>query len=82
MKSDIKIKDLIQVWSYESLSHTIFEVYDIYYSEYGGYVYECFRIKLEGKDNFKRETFTYLIHHKDVVAKFSPINKIDIKNEN
>ena len=50
MKKDIKIQDLIQVWNYTSLSFNLFEVYDIYKSEYGGYIYECFKIAFPFRD--------------------------------
>lgn len=82
MKSTIKIKDLIQVWSYESLSLAIFEVYDIYSNDWGENVYECFRIKTTNENTFKREKHKYLIHHKDVVAKFYPIHKMKMIDEN
>ena len=77
MKKDIKIQDLIQVWNYTSLSFNLFEVYDIYKSEYGGYIYECFKITMIDKTRLKRSTFTDYIHNSDVVGVFSPLEEFE-----
>lgn len=70
---DIKDRDIIQVFNYERLSLELYEVYDIYISEYGGKIFECFKLGFNDKKELKQSDFTGFIHSKDVMGIYKEI---------
>lgn len=79
---EIKIEDLVQVWSIEGLCLNLFQVYDIYKSEYGGYIYECFKIKMLDKNKAEISIYTDYIRSRDIVGVFKPTKKLEFCMEN
>lgn len=77
----VKLNDLIQVWINDGLSLNLFEVYDIFKSEQGGYIFECFEVAIKDKSKIVRSTFTEYIHDSDVVGVIKPLRKLKDDNK-
>lgn len=72
---DIKVKDKIQVFKPELLSVELYEVYDIYHSEYGGFIFECFKVKFTPDKKMVLSDFTDFVFGKNVLGTFENISK-------